>query len=122
MGDRDLYDGLQHRLRPDTTVLDGLGREQRGVSAVRIYEYENISALHVLVSALVANGGNPITVREHGVLGDGLPPLPQGALGQLRRNGWIEVTQAGSGTRVSLGERCRAIAAKWGIPLPDANA
>ena len=67
MGDPFLVDGLRHRLRPDTTVLDELGREEGGVSAVRIFDYDNVSALHVLVSAIVANGGNPIMAREHGV-------------------------------------------------------
>jgi hypothetical protein len=113
MGDGALYDGLQHRFRPDATVLDELGREERGVSAVRICEYENISALHAPVSAIVANGGNAIEVGEHGTLFDGLPPLPQGALGQLLRNGWIET----AGRRVGLGPRTREIAVKWGIAL-----
>ena len=119
MSDPFLFDGLKHRFRPDATVLDDLGREQQGVSAVRIYEYENIAALHVIVSLIVANGGQEIVVGEHGFLPDGLPNLPSGALTQLRRNGWLEATQEGTGTHVGLGPRVREIAERWGIELPE---
>lgn len=122
LSDPDLLDGLQHRLRDDVVVLDELGRKQQGATACRIYEYENIAALHVLVSLIVANGGQPIIVYEHGYLPGGLPPLPQGALGQLRRNQWLTTEQTGTGTLVGLGERVRGIADHWSIELPPADA
>lgn len=76
---RILYDGLVHRFRPEATVLDELGREQQGVAAVRIFEPEHVAALFIVLSAIVANGGYAIEVKEHGVLGDGSPTCRPGA-------------------------------------------
>ena len=49
---------------------------------------------------------------------DALPPLPQGALSQLRRNGYLVTSQEGTGTRVGLGPRVREIAEHWDTALP----
>jgi hypothetical protein len=48
-----------------------------------------------------------------------LPRLPQAALAQLRRNGYLTTAQEGTGLRVGPGERVREIAAKWNIDLPE---
>ena len=114
----DLHEGLRYRLRDDITVIDDFGRQVPGAVAARVYEPENLVALLLCVSRIVENGGRGIVIDEHGNLGDGLPPLPRGSLAQLRRNGWLSVTQEG-GTRVGLGPRTRSIAAHWGIPLPE---
>jgi hypothetical protein len=71
----------------------------------------------VLVSLIARNGDLPIVVGEQGVLGDGLPQLPKGALTQLRRNGFITVQQEGAGLLVGPGERIREIGAHWQIQL-----
>ena len=118
MAEDDLFDGLRRKLRPHALVVDEYGRQVPGAVADRIYDLDNIAALFVIVSLVGENGGREIHVGEHGVLSDGLPSLPTGSLAQLRRNGWLSVTQEGGGTRVGLGERCRAIAAKWNIDLP----
>ena len=66
--------------------------------------------------------GHPVDVREHGVLGEGLPQLPSGALGQLRLNGYITVAKAGSRLRIGVGSRTRTIAAHWKIEMPPDSA
>ena len=121
MSDPLLADGLKRRLRPAATATDELGVERQGVTAAVIFDFNNIAALHVLVSLIVQNGGNDIHVGEHGALGDGLPNLPTGSLGQLRRNGYLTIAQAGTGMRVGVGPRTREIAAKWKIELPTAD-
>jgi len=78
-----------------------------------------VGVLFVLVATIVSNGGDPIDVPESGLLGDGLPPLPRRALGALRKAGYIGNSEVGNGIRVSLGPRCREVAAKWGIELPE---
>ena len=108
---------MHHKLRA-TEVVDEYGRQVPGAVAARVYDLDDISVLFVALNLIVANGGNPITVPEHGIVGDGLPPIPRGSLGQPRRNGWLTVAEAGSGLRVGLGERTRSIAAKWNIDLP----
>jgi hypothetical protein len=114
MGEEDLFDGLRRKLRPDAVVVDEYGREVPGAVADRICDLDNVAALFVVVSWIAENGGHEIVVKEHGVLPDGLPRLPKGALAQLRCNAWIETAQVGSGTRVALGPRTREIAAKVG--------
>ena len=52
------------------------------------------------------------------MLPDGLPQLPQGALTQLRRNGYLTVPQDGTGLLVETGERIRQLGAQWLIQLP----
>jgi hypothetical protein len=122
LAEGDLFDGLRRKLRPEGIVIDEYGRQVPGAVAEPIYSLENVSALHVVLSLITGNGGNPITLGEHAVLPDGLPALPQGSLSQLRRNGWITTSQEGAGTRVGLGERARGIAARWGIDVPaDGN-
>ena len=101
--------------------MDEYGHEHVG-GAGRIFEPENVAALHLLLSLIVANGGNAVEIREHGVLGDGLPRLPSGALGALRMNGYITVDRNGAGFRVGLGPHTRAIAARWKISLPDESS
>ena len=44
------------------------------------------------------------------------------SLAQLRRNGWLSVTQEEGGTRVGPGPRIRDIAATWKIELPEPDA
>ena len=109
LSDGFLVDGLRNRLRPDG----------QGVSAGVVFDYANISSLHVLVALIVQNGGHEIHVREHGVLGEGLPNLPSGSISQLCRNGYLTSAQDGTGMRVGLGPRTREIAKHWGIALPD---
>jgi hypothetical protein len=48
--------------------------------------------------------------------------LLRDSLGQLRRNGWLTIEQAGTGQRVGLGERARKIAGMWGIDLTPGDA
>ena len=118
MANPSLLDGLHHRIRTDVVVEDEYGRRCPGGTACRIFEYENVATLHVLVSLIVQNGGLPIVVGEHGVLPDGLPQLPRGALTQLRRNGYLTVQQEGAGLLVGLGLRVRKIGAHWGVQVP----
>jgi hypothetical protein len=121
LADPFLFDGLRDKYRPDTVEVDEYGHEHVG-STGRIFELESVAALHVLLSLLVANGGHPVEVREHGVLGDGLPRLPQGALGPLRLNAYLVVEKVAAGFRVGAGPRVRQIAARWDIDLPEPTA
>jgi hypothetical protein len=117
MADEFLFDGLRHRLRPDGFFVDEFGNTQRTGSAARIFEYDDIAALFVLVSLIAQNGGHAITIGEHGYLGDGLPNLPLGGMTQLVRNGYLTVAQEGAGHQVRLGERACEVARTWGIEI-----
>ncbi len=87
-----------------------------------IFTPDHIAALHMPINLIVANGGNPIEVGEHGKVGHGLPRLPTGSLGQLSRNGNVTVTGTGSSLRVGPGAHTTSIAEKWEIALPAGDA
>lgn len=116
MADETLFEGLRHTLR-DTEVVDEYGRKVPGAVAAVVYSPENISSLFLVLNLIAANNGEPITVPETGITERDLPAIPRGSLTQLRRNGWLTVTEDGVGLQVGLGDRTRAVAQRWGITL-----
>jgi hypothetical protein len=115
--DETLIDDLRFRHRPDAITQDERGNKIPA-GHCRVLEPGHVSTLYLVLHAIGANDGQPITIGANGEIGDDLPRVELRSVGHLRVNGWLTNRRDGERWRTGYGTKVRAAAKRWKIALP----